>query len=100
VSFQPLEQTEPQPSKDNIDMIMDVPLQVSVELGRTKKLIKEILELNTGSIIELDKMAGEPVDILVNGKLVAKGEVVVIEDSFGVRITDIVNSSKRISNFK
>ena len=87
--IQPLEQTEPQPSKDNIDMIMDVPLQVSVEL-ENEKLIKEILELNIGSVIELDKMAGEPVDILVNGKLVAKGEVVVIEDNFGVRITDII----------
>ncbi|HHW71078.1 MAG TPA: flagellar motor switch protein FliN, partial [Clostridiales bacterium] len=90
VSFQPLEQMESKPSDKNIQMIMDVPLQVSVELGRTKKLIKEILELNIGSVIELDKMAGEPVDILVNGKLVAKGEVVVIEDNFGVRITDII----------
>lgn len=98
VSFQPLEQTESREHRENIDMIMDVPLQVTVELGRTKRLIKDVLELNVGSILELDKMAGEPVDILVNGKAIAKGEVVVIEDSFGVRITDIISSSKRLSN--
>lgn len=101
VSFQPLEEiASDEPSDKNIQMIMDVPLQVSVELGRTKKLIKEILELSTGSVIELDRMAGEPVDILVNEKLVAKGEVVVIEDNFGVRITDIITSSREISNLK
>ena len=70
---------------------MDVPLQVTVELGRTRKLIRDILELAPGSVIELDKLAGEPVDILVNGKLIAKGEVVVIDDNFGVRITKIVS---------
>jgi flagellar motor switch protein FliN/FliY len=82
--------------KKNINLIMDVPLQVTVELGRTHKLIKDILEFSTGSIIELDKLAGEPVDILVNGKPVAKGEVVVIDESFGVRITDIIHPSKRL----
>jgi len=82
--------------KRNISLIMDVPLQVTVELGRTKRLIKEILELGPGSIIELDKMAGEPVDIMVNGKAIAKGEVVVIDESFGVRITDIIHPSKRL----
>ena len=82
--------------KKNISLIMDVPLQVTVELGRTHKLIKDILEFSTGSIIELDKLAGEPVDILVNGKSIAKGEVVVIDESFGVRITDIIHPSKRI----
>lgn len=82
--------------KKNINLIMDVPLEVTVELGRTQKLIREILELSPGSIIELDKLAGEPVDILVNGKKIAKGEVVVIDESFGVRITDIVHASKRI----
>jgi flagellar motor switch protein FliN/FliY len=79
---------------------LDVPLQVSVELGRTRKAIKEILALTSGSVIELDRMAGEPVDILVNGKVIAKGEVVVIDDSFGVRITDIISPDKRISNLK
>ena len=76
--------------KENIDLIMDVPLEVTVELGRTKKSIKEILEFAPGTIIELDKIAGEPIDVLVNGKLVAKGEVVVIEESFGVRVTEII----------
>lgn len=75
---------------------MDVPLQVTVELGRTQRLIRDILELSPGSIIELDKLAGEPVDILVNGKQIAKGEVVVIDESFGVRITDIADPSKRL----
>ena len=76
--------------QENIDLIMDVPLEVTVELGRTSKSIKEILELAPGTIIELDKIAGEPIDVLVNGKLVAKGEVVVIEESFGIRVTDII----------
>jgi len=83
-------------TKENIDLILDVPLQITVELGKVRKLIRDILELNPGSIIELDKMAGEPVDILVNGKMIAKGEVVVIEDSFGVRITDILSPENRV----
>ena len=82
--------------KKNIGLIMDLPLQVTVELGRTQKLIKDILEFGSGSVIELDKLAGEPVDILVNGKAIAKGEVVVIDESFGVRITDIIHPSKRL----
>lgn len=81
----------------NIDLIMDVPLEVTVELGRTKKQIKEILDLGAGSIVELDKLAGEPVDVRVNGKLIAKGEVVVIDESFGVRITDIVSKIERLN---
>lgn len=79
---------------ENIDLIMDVPLQVTVELGRTTKSISDILDLGPGKIIELNKLAGEPIDVLVNGKYVAKGEVVVIEESFGVRITEIVNASR------
>ena len=79
---------------ENIDLIMDVPLEVTVELGRTHKKISEILDFGPGKIIELNKIAGEPIDVLVNGKYVAKGEVVVIEESFGVRITEIVNSGK------
>ena len=77
-------------SSENIDIIMDVPLEVTVELGRTHKSIKDILEFTPGTIIELNKIAGEPIDVLVNGKYVAKGEVVVIEESFGIRITEIV----------
>lgn len=75
---------------ENIDLIMDVPLEVTVELGRTSKSIKDILDFSPGTIIELDKLAGEPVDVLVNGKFVAKGEVVVIEESFGIRVTEII----------
>ena len=77
-------------SQENIGLIMDVPLEVTVELGRTKKSIAEILDFTPGTIIELDRIAGEPIDVLVNGKFVAKGEVVVIEESFGIRVTEIV----------
>lgn len=93
VQFQSFTQGgNPVTQQENIDLIMDVPLEVSVELGRTKKSIKEILEFSPGTIVELDKIAGEPIDVLVNGKMVAKGEVVVIEESFGIRITDIVKT--------
>jgi len=78
------------PSNENISLIMDVPLEVTVELGRTSKSISEILDFTPGTIIELDKIAGEPIDVLVNGKFVAKGEVVVIEESFGIRVTEII----------
>ena len=81
---------------ENIDLIMDVPLEVTVELGKTKKSISDILDFGPGKIIELDKIAGEPIDVLVNGKYVAKGEVVVIEESFGVRITEIINNGKPV----
>ena len=77
-------------SAESIGLIKDVPLEVTVELGRTTKSISDILEFAPGTIIELDKIAGEPIDILVNGKFVAKGEVVVIEESFGVRIMEII----------
>ena len=76
--------------KENINLIMDVPLEVTVELGRTTKSIQDILEFAPGTIIELDKIAGEPIDVLVNGKYVARGEVVVIEENFGVRVTEII----------
>ena len=81
----------PSTSRENIDLIMDVPLEVTVELGRTNKSIKEILDFKPGTIIELNKLAGEPIDVLVNGKYVAKGEVVVIEECFGIRVTEIIN---------
>ena len=77
-------------SAESISLIRDVPLEVTVELGRTNKSISDILEFAPGTIIELDKIAGEPIDVLVNGKFVAKGEVVVIEESFGVRIMEII----------
>lgn len=82
----------PNNQRENIDLIMDVPLEVTVELGRTSKSIKDILEFAPGTTVELNKVAGEPIDILVNGKYVAKGEVVVIEENFGIRITDIIKN--------
>ena len=78
------------PGQENISIIMDVPLEVTVELGRTNKSISEILNFAPGTIIELERIAGEPIDVLVNGKFVAKGEVVVIEESFGVKVTEII----------
>lgn len=74
----------------SIDLLKDVPLSVTAELGRTKMLVKEILKLGVGSVVELDKLTGEPVDILVNGKVIARGEVVAIDENFGVRITEVV----------
>ena len=95
-NFQAFEEEPLIVDKKNIGLVMDVNLEVSVELGRTHKLIREILEFGQGTIIELDKLAGEPVDILVNDKIIAKGEVVVIEESFAVRVTDIIHPSKRL----
>ncbi len=95
-TFAPFDVQAVMQQKENIDIIMDVPLEVTVELGRTRKKIKEILEFAPGTVIELDKLAGEPIDILVNGKFVAKGEVVVIDENFGIRISDIINPENRI----
>ncbi len=91
-----LDQSEP----NNLDMLMDIPLQVTVELGRTKRMVKEILGVSPGSIIELDKLAGEPVDILINNKVIAVGEVVVIDENFGVRVTDILSTADRLSKLR
>ncbi|MFD1735825.1 flagellar motor switch phosphatase FliY [Bacillus salitolerans] len=100
-AFTNFEQTQlAEAEAKNLDMLLDIPLQVTVELGRTKRSVKEILELSSGSILELDKLAGEPVDILVNNKLVAKGEVVVIDENFGVRVTDIISQSDRIRKLR
>lgn len=97
-NFEPyhLQETEAK----NLDMLLDIPLQVTVELGRTKRSVKEILELSPGSIIELDKLAGEPVDIHINNRLIAKGEVVVIDENFGVRVTDIISQSDRLKKLR
>ncbi|MGD7043692.1 flagellar motor switch phosphatase FliY [Jeotgalibacillus proteolyticus] len=84
----------------NLNLLMDIPLQVTVELGRTKRSVRDILDLTSGSIIELDKLAGEPVDILVNNRLIAQGEVVVIDENFGVRLTDIVSQKDRLTKLK
>lgn len=95
--FAPLESSQGEEASPNIDLLMDVPLQVTVELGRTKMPIREVLEISEGSIIELNKLAGEPVDFYVNGKLISKGEVVVIDENFGIRITEIISPAERIT---
>jgi flagellar motor switch protein FliN/FliY len=86
----------PQMQPHDIDLILDIPVQLTVELGRTRIPIKQILQLAQGSVVELDGLAGEPMDVLVNGCLIAQGEVVVVNDKFGIRLTDIVTPSERI----
>jgi flagellar motor switch protein FliN/FliY len=87
--------TSDAPARD-INMVLDIPVQLSVELGRTKVSIKHILQLGQGSVVELDALAGEPMDVLVNGYLIAQGEVVVVNDKFGIRLTDVVTPSERL----
>lgn len=87
-------------SGTNIEILLDIPLEVSVELGRTKMIIKDLIQLGPGSIIELDKLIGEPVDLLVNDNLIARGEVVVFDENFGVRITDIVTPAERLKSLR
>src|SRR3990167_4445784 len=95
------EKEEPGPSSSlNLDFILDIPLQVTVELGRTKMRIHDLLQLGQGSVIELSKLVGEPLEIFVNEKLVAKGDVVIVNEKFGVRLTDIVSPVERIETLK
>ncbi len=84
----------------NLDLILDIPLRVTVELGRTKMVVRDLLNLGQGSVIELNKLAGEPMEILVNDKLVAKGEAVVVNEKFGVRLTDIISPKERVEQLK
>lgn len=84
----------------NMDMLLDIPLTVSVEIGRTRMLVKDLLQLGQGTVVELEKLAGEPMEILVNGRLIARGEAVVVNDKFGVKLTDIVSPSERISKLR
>jgi flagellar motor switch protein FliN/FliY len=98
-----MEAKTPQAAGDSsrrLDMLLDVPLEVNVELGRTRMTIQDLLQLGPGSVIELDKVAGEALDILVNGRLVARGEAVVVNDKFGIRITDIVSTQERIQRLR
>ena len=88
--------TEQDADKKNLEFILDIPLQVTVELGRSKMLVKDVLQLNQGAVIELSKLAGEPLDIFVNSKLVARGEAVVVNEKFGVRLVDIVSPNERV----
>jgi len=87
------------PARD-MDFLLDIPLEITIELGRTRMLIKDLLQLGQGSVIELEKIAGEPMEILVNSKLVARGEVVVVNEKFGVRLTDIISPTERIRQLK
>jgi flagellar motor switch protein FliN/FliY len=100
VQFAPLQPEQQVKQPENLNLILDVPLQISVELGKAKKTIKEILEMGPGSVIELDRLAGESVDMIVNGKLIAKCEVVVVNETFGIRITDIVQPLERMYTLK
>ena len=84
----------------DMDFLLDIPLEVTVELGRTRMLIKDLLQLGQGSVVELQKIAGEPMEVLVNNKLVARGEVVVVNEKFGVRLTDIISPTERIQQLK
>ncbi|SHH66391.1 flagellar motor switch phosphatase FliY [Desulfosporosinus lacus] len=98
--FAPLQPGPQMIQSDNLSLILDVPLQISVELGRAKKTIKEILDMGPGSVVELDRLAGESVDMIVNGKLIAKCEVVVVNETFGIRITDIIHPMERMNSLK
>lgn len=100
VQFAPLDESKDTVMSNGVDLILDVQLQVSVELGRSSMKVKDVLNLGPGSIVELDKHPGEPVEVIVNNKVVARGEVVVVDECFGVRITEIVSSKKRESNAK
>ncbi|OQY02165.1 MAG: flagellar motor switch protein FliN [Desulfobacteraceae bacterium 4572_130] len=84
--------------KNELDFILDIPLQLSVELGKTKMLVNDLLQLGQGSIIELNKMSGEPLEVYINGKLIAKGEVVVVNEKFGIRLTDIITPMDRVKS--
>jgi flagellar motor switch protein FliN/FliY len=98
--FTPLKEKEPVDSPGHLDFILDIPLQISVQLGGTRMLIKDLLQLGQGSVIELDKLAGEPMDILVNDRLIARGEVVVVDEKFGIRLTDVLSPTDRIQQLK
>lgn len=97
VAFDQLVEMSPAPqAAGNLELIMDIPVQMTVELGRTRLPIRHLLQLAQGSVVELDGLAGEPMNVLVNGRLIAQGEVVVVNDRFGIRLTDIIDPSKRM----
>ena len=100
VQFGSLEEESAKRHSNSIDLLLDVPLRISVELGRATMSIRDVLNLGAGSVIELDKMAGEPVDIMANDRLIARGEVVVVDENFGVRVTDIVTVEKRLNSLR
>ena len=100
--FENLEDTSGGPAGDeaNLDVIMDIPVTISMEIGRTHISIRNLLQLNQGSVVELDRLAGEPMDVLVNGTLVAHGEVVVVNEKFGIRLTDVISPAERVKKLK
>ncbi|GIW55329.1 MAG: hypothetical protein KatS3mg082_1733 [Nitrospiraceae bacterium] len=95
-SFPALDNTSAAPAVKNLEFILDIPMQVTVQVGTARMAIRDLLQLGQGSVIELDKLAGEPMEVLVNNKLVAKGEVVVVNEKFGIRLTDVVSAAERI----
>jgi flagellar motor switch protein FliN/FliY len=100
--FDDLEDTSVGPAGDeaNLDVILDIPVTISMEIGRTHISIRNLLQLNQGSVVELDRLAGEPMDVLVNGTLVAHGEVVVVNEKFGIRLTDVISPAERVKKLK
>jgi len=100
--FENLEDTSGGPAGDeaNLNVILDIPVTISMEIGRTHISIRNLLQLNQGSVVELDRLAGEPMDVLVNGTLVAHGEVVVVNEKFGIRLTDVISPSERVKKLK
>lgn len=95
-SFPPVQNGEAGGAPKNIDFILDIPMSVAVYVGSTKMAIRDLLQLSQGSVIELDKLAGEPMEVMVNNKLVARGEVVVVNEKFGIRLTDVVSAAERV----
>ncbi|MCP9451584.1 MAG: flagellar motor switch protein FliN [Nitrospira sp.] len=95
-SFPPVQNAEPAGTPKNIEFLLDIPMNVSVYVGSTKMAIRDLLQLAQGSVIELDKLAGEPMDVMVNNKLVAKGEVVVVNEKFGIRLTEVISAAERV----
>ncbi len=99
-NFPKLEEGKSEGEPRNLDLILDIPMTISVQLGATKMMIKDLLQLGQGSVVELEKLAGEPLDVLVNQKLVARGEVVVVNEKFGIRLTDVVSAVERVQHLK
>ncbi|MBP8981370.1 MAG: flagellar motor switch protein FliN [Syntrophobacterales bacterium] len=100
VSFQEIKKTDAPKGNMELDFILDIPLNLTVELGRCRMLISELLQLGQGSVVELAKLAGEPMDVFVNNRLIARGEVVVVNEKFGVRLTDIVSPAERVNKLR
>ncbi len=98
--FEELEDEEAEGEGVNLDMILDIPVVISMEIGRTQISIRNLLKLNQGSVVELDRLAGEPLDVMVNGTLIAHGEVVVVNEKFGIRLTDVISAMERVKKLK